>query len=186
MMSELQSAFGVVVDAAVAGDFSRQVTVEFPDPELNSLASGVNNLVSTFSRGVAEIAHVLAAMANTDLTERMEGDYEGAFAGLKTDVNAVADKLTEVIGQLRDTSGTLKTATGEILSGANDLSERTTRQAATIEETWAAMAQLAVTVNKNAGRAAEASSNAAQVTRTAEEGGEVMNNATSAMERITE
>ncbi|MEO9299431.1 methyl-accepting chemotaxis protein [Devosia alba] len=186
MMSELQSAFGVVVDAAVAGDFSRQVTVEFPDPELNSLASGVNNLVSTFSRGVAEIAHVLAAMANTDLTERMEGDYEGAFAGLKTDVNAVADKLTEVIGQLRDTSGTLKTATGEILSGANDLSERTTRQAATIEETSAAMEQLAVTVNKNAERAEEASSNAAQVTRTAEEGGEVMNNATSAMERITE
>jgi methyl-accepting chemotaxis protein len=186
MMSELQSAFGEVVDAAVAGDFTRQVTTEFPDAELNALARGINNLVSTFNRGVTEIGHVLGAMANTDLTERMDGDYEGAFAKLKSDVNAVADKLTEVIGQLRHTSGSLKTATGEILSGANDLSERTTKQAATIEETSAAMEQLASTVLQNAQRAKDASANAAQVTRTAEEGGEVMDQATSAMERITE
>ncbi|KRA44781.1 methyl-accepting chemotaxis protein [Devosia sp. Root635] len=186
MMSELQSAFGEVVDAAVVGDFTRQVAVEFPDPELNGLAAGVNNLVSTFNRGVTEIGHVLGAMANTDLTERMEGDYEGAFATLKSDINAVADKLTEVVGQLRHTSGSLKTATGEILSGANDLSERTTKQAATIEETSAAMEQLATTVLKNAERAKDASVNAAQVTRTAEEGGQVMDAATSAMERITQ
>jgi methyl-accepting chemotaxis protein len=186
MMSELQGAFGVVVDAAVAGDFSRQVTVEFPDPELNALAGGVNNLVSTFNRGVTEIGDVLGAMANTDLTQRMEGDYEGAFATLKSDINAVADKLTEVVGQLRHTSGSLKTATGEILSGANDLSERTTKQAATIEETSAAMEQLAATVLKNAQRAKDASAGAMQVTRTAEEGGQVMDAATSAMERITQ
>jgi len=186
MMSELQSAFGEVVDAAVAGDFTRQVAVEFPDPELNALAGSVNNLVSTFNRGVTEIGHVLGAMANTDLTERMQGDYEGAFATLKSDINAVADKLTEVVGQLRHTSGSLKTATGEILSGANDLSERTTKQAATIEETSAAMEQLASTVLKNAERAKDASINAAQVTRTAEEGGQVMDAATAAMERITQ
>jgi methyl-accepting chemotaxis protein len=186
MMSELQSAFGEVVDAAVGGDFTRQVMVEFPDPELNVLAAAINNLVSTFNRGVTEIGHVLGAMANTDLTERMEGDYEGAFATLKSDINAVADKLTEVVGQLRHTSGSLKTATGELLSGANDLGERTTRQAATIEETSAAMEQLAGTVLQNAQRAKEASANAAQVTRTAEEGGLVMDAATSAMERITQ
>ncbi|WP_297577753.1 methyl-accepting chemotaxis protein [Devosia sp.] len=185
MMSELQSAFGEVVDAAVAGDFSRRVTAEFPDPELNALAGGVNNLVTTFNRGVDEIGGVLGAMANTDLTQRMTGDYEGAFAKLKADTNAVADKLSEVVMQLRHTSGSLKVATGEILSGANDLSERTTRQAATIEETSAAMEQLASTVLRNAERAREASANASQVTRTAEDGGKVMDAANQAMERIT-
>lgn len=138
MMAELQSAFGEVVDAAVAGDFGRRVATQFPDEELNVLASSVNNLVSTVDRGVTEVGSVLGALANTDLTRRMEGDYEGALAKLKDDTNAVADKLNEVVGQLRQTSGTLKTATSEILSGANDLSERTTKQAATIEETSAA------------------------------------------------
>ncbi len=185
MMAELQGAFGAVVDAAAAGDFTGRVLVEFPDPELNALSGSVNNLVSTFDRGVREVGQVLGALANTDLTHRMEGDYEGALAQLKTDTNAVADKLSEVVGQLRDTSGTLKTATGEILAGANDLSERTTRQAATIEETSAAMEQLASTVLGNAERAQQASHSAASVTANAEEGGQVMGAATQAMERIT-
>jgi len=162
------------------------VTTEFPDSELNGLAGSVNALVSSFNRGVVEIGAVLGALANTDLTRRMEGDYEGAFATLKSDVNAVADKLTEVVGQLRGTSGTLKTATGEILSGANDLSERTTRQAATIEETSAAMEQLASTVLQNAERARQASTVAATVSEAAEDGGRVMHQATEAMERITQ
>ncbi len=186
MMQQLQRAFGAVVDAAVAGDFSRRVETEFPDDELNRLAMSVNNLVSTVDRGISETGSVLAALADTDLTRRMEGDYKGAFARLKADTNAVADKLTEVVGQLRATSGSLKTATGEILSGANDLSERTTRQAATIEETSAAMEQLATTVLQNAERAREASGVATSVTRTAEEGGQVMHQATEAMERITQ
>ncbi|WP_244557576.1 methyl-accepting chemotaxis protein [Devosia lucknowensis] len=186
MMQDLQRAFGQVVDAAIAGDFSRRVETEFPDDELNTLARSVNGLVETVDRGVTETGSVLAALANTDLTHRMEGNYKGAFARLKADTNAVADKLTDIVGQLRDTSRTLKTATGEILSGANDLSERTTRQAATIEETSATMEQLATTVLQNADRANEASTVATTVTRTAEEGGQVMSRATGAMERITQ
>ncbi|QQR41287.1 HAMP domain-containing protein [Devosia rhizoryzae] len=186
MMRDLQRAFGQVVDAAIAGDFSRRVDAEFPDDELNTLARSVNGLVETVDRGVSETGTVLSALANTDLTQRMEGDYQGAFARLKADTNAVADKLTDIVGQLRDTSRTLKTATGEILSGANDLSERTTKQAATIEETSAAMEQLASTVLQNAERAREASTVARGVTQTAEEGGQVMGKATDAMERITQ
>jgi methyl-accepting chemotaxis protein len=186
MMQDLQRAFGAVVDAAIAGDFSKQVDAQFPDDELNTLARSVNNLVATVNRGVGETGEVLAALANTDLTQRMTGDYEGAFAKLKVDTNAVADKLTEVVGQLKDTSRTLKAATGEILSGANDLSERTTKQAATIEETSATMEQLAATVLANAERASEASTVASSVTRTAEEGGQVMHQATEAMARITD
>ncbi|MET0439856.1 MAG: methyl-accepting chemotaxis protein [Devosia sp.] len=186
MMTDLQRSFGHVVDAAIAGDFSRRVEADFPDDELNALARSVNGLVETVDRGVGETGVVLSALADTDLTHRMEGDYQGAFARLKSDVNAVADRLTDVVGELRSTSGTLKTATGEILSGANDLSERTTKQAATIEETSAAMEQLASTVLQNAQRAQEASAAAGDVTSSAEVGGQVMAQATEAMEKITQ
>lgn len=186
MMANLQDAFGQVVDAAIAGDFSRRVKTEFPDAELNALAGSVNKLVSTFNHGVSEIGTVLAAMAETDFTRRMEGNFEGAFAKLREDTDAVADKLSEVVSQLRQTSGSIKSATGELLSGANDLSERTTRQAATIEETSAAMEQFASTVLSNADRASIASQNASKVTKTAEEGGRVMEAANEAMDRITQ
>ena len=133
MMAELQREFGSVVDAALAGDFSRRVNTAFADAELNKLGESVNNLVGEVERGLGETGEVLTALANTDLTHRIEGQYSGAFAKLKADTNAVAERLTEIVGNLRNASGTLKLATGEILSGINDLSERTTKQAATIE-----------------------------------------------------
>jgi methyl-accepting chemotaxis protein len=185
MMAALHEAFGNVVDAAVAGDFSKRVETEFADPELNGLAQSVNNLVGTVDRGLSETGHVLSALADADLTRRVTGEYSGAFERLKADTNAVADKLTDIVRDLQETSNSLKTATGEILSGANDLSERTTKQAATIEETSATMEQLAGTVMQNAEKAGEASKSAAGVKGTAEEGGSVMTQATEAMERIT-
>ncbi len=186
MMQSLQRSFGEVVDAAIAGDFSRRVAADFADQELNILADRVNELVATVDRGLSETGHVLAALADTDLTRRITGDYQGAFGTLKSSTNAVADKLVEIVGQLQQTSRALKTATSEILSGANDLSERTTKQAATIEETSATMEQLEQTVLLNAERARDASKAAGNVSHTAEEGGAVMRKATEAMERITQ
>jgi methyl-accepting chemotaxis protein len=185
MMATLQRAFGDVVGAALQGDFSRRIDTEFADAELNGLAQSINELMGTVDGSVAETGRVLSALAKLDLTMRMEGDYAGALKRLKDDTNAVGDELTSVVINLQQTSRSLKTATGEILSGANDLSERTTKQAATIEETSATMEQLAATVLENAKRAEEASKNAAQVSQTAEEGGAVMQHATEAMERIT-
>ena len=185
MMVALQAAFGEVVDAAIAGDFSKRVHAQFPDPELNALAGSVNNLVETVDRGISETGEVLAALADTNLTRRMVGDYQGSFAKLKADTNAVGDKLTDVVAQLRSTSRALKTATGEILSGANDLSERTTKQAATIEETSAAMEQLATTVAENARMAEDADVKAQSVSQSAAHSGRTMAEANEAMERIT-
>ena len=87
--------------------------------------------------------------------------------------------------KLRDTSRSLRTATGEILTGANDLAERTTRQAATIEETSAAMEVLSSTILQNAKAAQDASTVAASATESAERGGQVMRDANEAMDRIT-
>ncbi|MGV8856882.1 MAG: methyl-accepting chemotaxis protein [Devosia sp.] len=185
MMTDLRAAFGEVVDAAIAGDFSRRIETKFQDLELNSLADSINNLVQTVDRGMAETGIVLAALAETNLTKRVKGDYKGAFAKLRDDTNAVADKLTDIVEQLRKTSRGVRSATGEILAGANDLSERTTKQAATIEETSATMEQLAQTVLANANKAQDASVQSQAVSRTAEEGGAVMSQATGAMERIT-
>ena len=184
--AQLNRSLADVVGAAATGDFSRRVETGFDDDELREVAGAVNDLVSVVDNGLAETSSVLGALAHAELDQRVTGDYRGAFGRLKDDTNAVAERLSEIVIQLRSTSAALKTATGEILAGANDLSERTTRQAATIEETSAAMEQLASTVVDSAGRAEIASHMAAGVSRSGEEGGAVMNAARTAMERITE
>ncbi len=128
----------------------------------------------------------LKRLADGDLTSRIERSLSGEFEEVRVAFNDTVDRLTEIVGQLRDTSGGLKMATGEILTGANDLSERTTKQAATIEETSASMEQLAATVTENAKKAEDASAKSGAVSKVAREGGEVMVEANNAMERITQ
>jgi methyl-accepting chemotaxis protein len=141
--------------------------------------------VATVNSGITQAGSVLTALAKLDLTQRVEGEFAGAFLRLKDDTNAVADTLSAIVEQMRSTAGSLKVATAELLSGANDLSERTTKQAATVEETSAAIDQLADTVRSNAEKAENASAKAAGITRTAEQGGTVMIETTHAMEEIT-
>ncbi|KKB11024.1 hypothetical protein VE25_14650 [Devosia geojensis] len=185
MMEAFQQEFDEVVAASVEGDFSRRIETRFDDADIARISANFNTLLEGVDRGLSEAGAVLSALARTDLTHRMNGDHRGAFARLKDDMNRVAETLTDVAGKLRATSRAVKSATVEILAGANDLSERTTRQAATIEETSAAMEQLAATVLGNAERAGQASRNAGEVTRTAEDGGQVMGKANAAMERIS-
>jgi methyl-accepting chemotaxis protein len=184
-LAGFQHELADIVDQAAMGDFSRRLDLSAVGSEFGAFADRVNTLLETVAGGIGETGRVLAALAEADLTHRVEGDYDGAFDDLKTSTNAVACKLGDILAGLRATSTALRVATGEILAGAGDLSERTTRQAATIEETAAAMAQLSGTVLANAGRARDASEVAAAVAGAAEEGGQVMVRATQAMERIT-
>ena len=185
MMQELRRSFGEVIGAAAAGDFSRRADAGFADEELNSLATAINGLMETVERGLAETGAVLAALADAQLTMRVEGDYSGSFAKLKADTNAVADKLTDIVGRLQHTSSALKFATSELLSGANDLSDRTTREAATIDKVSGAVGLLSTTVRQNVESAKGASAMVGDASRIAREGGSVMTQATAAMELIT-
>ena len=185
MMGELQASFGSAVNAASAGDLTARVAANFADAELNGLAADVNALLEAVEGGIGATAVVLSALATADLTPRVTGDFGGAFARLRDDTNAVAEKMTEIVGELRVTSQSLRSATGEILAGANDLSERTTRQAATIEETSASMEQLASTVAGNALSADGASQQAELAANGAHQSGEAMRKASEAMDRIT-
>lgn len=184
VMASFQAAFDTVIERANNGDFTGRIAAHFGDPEIDRISGNLDGMMTTIEGALDEADRVLGAMARADLRDRMMGEYQGAFARLKLSTNSVADKIETITLQLRDTSRALKTATAEILAGANDLSERTTRQAATIEETSAAMDQLASTVALNAERARDASTSTDKVTHVVEASSTVMDQATSAMSAI--
>jgi methyl-accepting chemotaxis protein len=141
--------------------------------------------VTSRKQAVDLLGKSLAKLAEGDLRARIDTRFEGELDDVRGALNHTVERMTDIISQLRDTSRALKTATAEILSGANDLAERTTRQAATIEETSAAMEQLSTTVADNARRADAAHTKSQAVLTAAAEGGEVMRSANVAMERIS-
>jgi methyl-accepting chemotaxis protein len=133
---------------------------------------------------IALLTESLARMAKGDLGGRVDTAFTGPYEELRQAFNQSLTQLEVIVGGLRNASYSLKIATAEILTGANDLSQRTTRQAATIEETSAAVEQLASTVSDNARRAATASDKARNLAQDATKGGTVMTEATQAMAAI--
>ncbi len=133
---------------------------------------------------IAELTNSLARMARGDLGGHIDAVFTGQYEALRGAFNDSLGQLQDIVSGLRETSRGVRTATAEILSGANDLSNRTTKQAATIEETSAAVEQLSTTVTENAGRAANASDKARMVAQNAADGGTVMSEATGAMSAI--
>ena len=186
MLRQLRDSFGQVVDAVALGDFSVRAEANFKEPELNDLANGINHLVSVVAKGIDETKRVLNALSNSDLSCRMEGEFSGTFAELKDYVNTTGSSLSNVIQKLQHSTEALSGITDQLFVGADDLSGRTTHQAATLEEATASLRMIVSSAEENADRAVRAQTNAATTQETAERGGDIMAKATEAITRIAE
>jgi methyl-accepting chemotaxis protein len=140
--------------------------------------------VTARKQAVDLLGESLARLADGDLRAAIGTKFPGELDDVRLALNHTVERFGDIIARLRGTSRMLRTATTEILSGANDLSDRSARQAAAIEEASAAMEQLSSTVAGNAKRAGAASVQSRAMLETARGSGEVMRSANTAMERI--
>lgn len=122
-----------LVQAAAAGDFSKRVEESGKEGFFLRLAKDLNSLVDTADRGLRDVSRMLGALAQGDLTQRIEADYQGTFGQLKDFSNETAQSLSRMLGQIRDAADTINTAAGEIASGNAELSARTEQQASSLE-----------------------------------------------------
>ncbi|KQQ89070.1 methyl-accepting chemotaxis protein [Massilia sp. Leaf139] len=82
--------------------------------------------------------------------------------------------LHRIVGEVRDGSESIATASGQIAAGNSDLSQRTELQAGSLEETASSMEELTATVRQNAENARQASTLAMAASEVAGRGGEVV------------
>lgn len=184
MMAELGEAFGVVVSAAAAGDFSRRVEANFADGELNALAGSVNSLLETVQTGLTETCEVLGELSAGHLSTRVEGLYQGAFAELKQGTNSLAEEFESTLARLSNTVAAVRSATSEILDGVTDLAERTSEESNAVSMATNQLTAFAGTVKKTAAEAAQATGMAEGAEARAQQGEKVVASALEAMHRI--
>ncbi len=134
---------------------------------------------------VEETQSIIEGAKAGDLSSRVPlAGKTGAIASLCDGVNALMDKMTEVIIQVKEAGETINTAAGEISSGNTDLSSRTEQQASSLEETASSMEELASTVKQNAENAKQANHLAATASGVAVKGGEVVGQVVNTMSAI--
>ncbi len=126
----------------------------------------------------------LSALANGDLTYRIELAFPAKTQELKDDFNRTAEQLQSTMATISGAIGGLRNGTDEVSQAADDLSRRTEQQAASLEETAAALDQITATVKTTADGANRASDVTGQARLGAERSGEVVRQAVSAMAQI--
>ena len=133
---------------------------------------------------VEEIGQGLEALAAGDMTYTITEPFAGAYDRLRQAFNRSVEGLESSLSQVAATAQSVYSGSSEIREASEDLSRRTERQAASIEETAAATQEVTDMVAGTARGTAELREAISAVEGDATEGSNVVRNAVSAMTEI--
>ena len=130
-------------------------------------------------------ASIVRAIAGGDLGVQIEtapGDNRSLLFAMK----GMRDSLVAIVGQVRNGTLNMASVSTEIADGNRDLSQRTERQAGTLEATTASVEQLTATVRQNADNARQANALAESASEVALRGGAVVSQVVQTMTSIND
>ncbi|NBC37527.1 methyl-accepting chemotaxis protein [Novosphingobium sp. FSY-8] len=133
---------------------------------------------------VDRLSAALRELAQSRLDCRLDEQMSGLYEPLRRDFNAALDSLSGVIMAVRSSSDAVLNGASEIRTATDDLSQRNEQQAATLEETAAAMNQVTDGVKESAQSAAEVQRAITETHQEATDGGQVVTRAIDAMAAI--
>ncbi|MBL8272056.1 MAG: HAMP domain-containing protein [Steroidobacter sp.] len=142
---------------------------------IRSMMSSLGTAVSTAER-----------IASGKLGNKIEITTHDEFGRLLGAMQEMDNKLSDIVGSVRQGADSVGSAARQISSGNDDLSQRTQEQASALEETASSMEEMTATVKQNADNARQASQLAVGAREQADRGGSVVNRAVSAMGEIND
>ena len=154
---------------------------------LLAAAVGMGVLLVNQRKIVADVNASLSlakAVADGDLTQRATPLGEDELAGLMRALNQMCEQLGRTVGEVMMVADSIRTASAEIASGNQDLSQRTEQTASSLEITSSSMAELTGTVRQSAEHAQTANQLATSAATVAHRGGSVVQQVVSTMNDI--
>jgi methyl-accepting chemotaxis protein len=133
---------------------------------------------------VHQVQTGFTALARGDLTVRMNEAVAPEFEGIRENFNSSVASLEQAVDGVIVTVATIRSGLGEISVASNDLARRTEQQAASLEETIAALAEVSRGVNSTADGASKAQAIVGTARSNAERGGDIVSRAIDAMSAI--
>lgn len=134
---------------------------------------------------LAHAVHVAKQVATGDLSRKIDARAARGLEELFGALTGMTDNLRRMALNVRASAEVITHATGEIAAGNNNLSQRTTEQASSLEETAASMEELTSTVKQNCEQSQHAHRLTSEATSIAVQGGDVVGRVVMTMDRIS-
>ena len=154
---------------------------------LIAIAAGVimaRRLMAAILKPLRDVEDVSMAVSSGDLTRNIRIENDDEIGRVLQAVKNVCGNLRGITADVRMGSDSISQAAQEIAAGNDDLSQRTQEQASALEETASSMEEMTSTVKQNADNARQANQLAIGARGQAEQGGQVVSLAVSAMNEI--
>ena len=181
---EAERQIAGLIEAASQGELDQRLDASQFEGFAGIVAMGVNDLLNAIVEPMQETSQIITALSEGDLTQKVEGDYQGQFGVLKNAVNTSVNNLLQIVNEIRSSADSIGSSSGELARGNADLSQRTEEMASSLEETASSMEEMTSTVRQNADNARQANQLAAGAREQAEKGGDVVGKAVEAMGAI--
>jgi len=140
--------------------------------------------MQSICRPLDEAQRLATGITQGNLTQRVNATGRDELAGLMAALGEMQSSLARIVGEVRNTTESIGTASAQIASGNQDLSSRTEQAASSLQQTAASVDQITGTVNQSAEAAREASAMAESNATVAARGGEVVGQVVATMDEI--
>ena len=165
--------------AARAAEDAERATAEAAQrrhlAEVETYARTQLTAVNTLGQGVEKLAE-------GDLISRLREDaFPPEARKIPTDFNAAVDNLQQTLAGVLGAARSIRAGCGDISAAAEDLAQRTERQATGVERAAAALDQITATVKKSSQNAEQARGVTQSAKSNAEKSGQVVREAVEAM-----
>jgi len=132
---------------------------------------------------IAAVGQALARMAQGDMSVQLTG-LPPAYAQLTDDFEAMRRNMGGIVQEMAGAAGNINTGAAEISDAATNLAVRTEQQAAALARTSEVMQDITRGMGRTAENAKKVDAGVSQANDQAQQGGEIVKNATQAMDKI--
>lgn len=143
-------------------------------------------IVRAVRRPLQQLVGVAGAIAAGDLSPPMPDDRGDEFGELLRALQRMADSLAGLVQEVKHATDSIAIASHQIAAGNIDLSNRTERAAASLQETNASMMEISQTVAQNADAAHDARRLAHSTNEAAQGGAQVVERVIETMRQISD
>jgi methyl-accepting chemotaxis protein len=143
-------------------------------------------LSRVISRPLVGAVAVADRISEGDLTVRIEVSTQDETGRLLAAMQRMVRKLAEVIGEVREGSDALASASAQVSSSSQSLAQGTSEQASSVEETTSSLEQMTASITQNRDHSRQMEQMALQGARDAEESGRAVKETVEAMGSIAQ
>lgn len=140
-----------IADLIAGGDLNVTAAANSRD-EVGRMGEALNRTVvrlRSYTAYISEITRTLQGMAKGDMRIRLEEEYVGEFASIKTAFDEISASLNHALQLINDTAGEVSVGAEQVSNGAQALAAGSAEQAATVEELSASVTTIASQAEQN-------------------------------------